>query len=214
MIKLIPILILTSFIAISGKAQLYVEPVAGFQHDLNNPGFKLISTALQLAFKPSRQYELLLLLQRDWGLPLKSTDAAFSLNPALPLMVNAAKTICPSSVSLAIGHRIVVAGSKSLKKLSLILFTGLTFQHISVDYLYDKSNYTILNPDRTINRSGFYVAGGFEYMMMTKTGRMFVQLLIASPPTGKESGYPASFHAMAPVSLHLGYSIPVKAKRK
>jgi hypothetical protein len=208
------ILIITFFIAISTKAQLYVEPVAGFHQDLNNVGFKQINTALQLSFKKNSRYELILLLQKVWGLPLKSSDVAFSLNPAMLLMTNAAKTINPSAVSIAIGHRIVIAGYNSPNRLSVMLFTGIAFQHLTVNYVYDRINYTILNPDRTINRTGFYVAGGFEYMKLTKTGRVFVQLLVASPPTGKESGYPASFHAMAPIGLNLGYSIPVKAKRK
>jgi hypothetical protein len=211
--NLISLIILTLFVT-STKGQLYIEPIAGFQHDMNNHGFNQINTALQLSFKKNKQYELILLLQKGWGLPTKSTDAAFSLNPALPLMANAAKTIRPSAISFAIGHRIVVAGNKSPDRLAVLIYTGISFQHIKVDYLYDKINYTILNPDRTINRSGFYVAGGFEYMKMTKTGRVFVQLMVASPPTGKKSGYPASFHAMAPVSLYVGYSIPVKEKRK
>lgn len=212
--KVIPILLLIALIASNCKAQLYIEPVAGFQHDLNKPGFNQVNTALQLSLKKSRQYEFVLLLQRAWALPTKSTDLAFSLNPTLPLMTYAAKTILPAAVSIAIGHRIAVAGDYSSNKLSILLFTSFTFQHIRVNYLYDKENYTILNPDRTLNRSGIYVAGGIEYMKMTKTGRVFVQLLVASPPSGKESTYPASFHAMAPVSLHVGYSIPFKTIKK
>jgi len=212
--KLIQLLLLSIFIVSKSNGQFFIEPIAGFQHDLNNKDFNLINTGVQLSFKKSRQYELIILLNKSWGLPVKSVDAAYSVNPALPLSINAAKTIKLSAVSIAIGHRITLAGKKSAHKLSALVFTGLIFQRISVNYQYDKENYTILNPDRTLNRSGIYIAGGVEYMRQLKNARAFVQLIISTPPSGKESVYPASFKAMATLGIYAGYSIPLKTNKK
>ena len=212
--KLIKLLLLSFFIVSKSNGQFFIEPIAGFQHDLNNKNFNLINTGVQFSFKKSRQYELIVLLHKSWGLPVKSVDAAYSANPAIPLMMNAAKIIKPAAVSIAIGHRITLAGKKSAHKLSALLFTGILFQRISVNYQYDKENYTILNPDRTLNRSGIYIAGGVEYMRQLKNARAFVQVIITTPPSGKESGYPASFKAMATLGINAGYSIPLKTNKK
>ena len=212
--KLIQLLLLSFFIISKSNGQIFIESIAGFQHDLNNKDFNLINTGVQFSFKKSRQYELIALLHKSWGLPVKSVDAAYSANPAMPLMMNAAKTIKPAAVSIAIGHRITLAGKKSAHKLSALLFTGITFQRTSVNYQYDKVNYTILNPDRTLNRSGFYIAGGAEYMRQLKNARAFIQVIITTPPSGKESLYPATFKAMATLGIYAGYSIPLKTNKK
>ena len=56
--KLIQLLLLLFFIISKSNGQIFIEPIAGFQHDLNNKDFNLINTGVQFSFKKSRQYEL------------------------------------------------------------------------------------------------------------------------------------------------------------
>jgi len=196
------------------KAQIFIEPIAGFQKDFNNSKFNLVNTGLKFSFKESRHYELLVAAYRSWGFSTGGNDIAFTVNPALPLSSIAAKKIIPSAISIALGHRIAITGNKPKDKLSLLLYTGVTFQQFAVKYQYDKENYTILNPDGPLNRNGIYMSGGIEYMRMLNKGRLFFQLLAATPPSGKESKYPNSFHAMAPVNFQAGYSVIIQPKRK
>lgn len=196
------------------KAQLYIEPVAGLQYDINNHNkFKQINTAVQLTLRTNRQYEIILLLQKTWPLKYLSGDSSFSINPGLPLYSNAEKTIRASSFSLAVGNRITITGGKTNNIFSVILYAGLNAQRFAVAYKYDKNNYTILNPDRTLTAEGLFISGGFEYMRKLKKGRFFTQLIIASTPTAKLK-YPASFGLMAPLYLNAGYSILIKKSKR
>lgn len=195
------------------KAQFYIEPIVGYQLDLNNQNkFKQINTAVQFTFRKNRHYELIFLLQKTWPSKSLSGDAAFSLNPALPIYTNAQKTIRASYFSLAVGHRITIVGGKTNNIFSVILYAGLNVQRFAVTYKYDKNNYTILNPDQTQQLGGLYLSGGFEYMRKLKNGRFFTQLVIASPPARKIK-YPASFDFVAPLSLNAGYSVLIKKSK-
>lgn len=197
------------FIA-GSKAQVYLEPFTGYQTDLNSNDFKQINTGLQCSFKKSRGYEFVLQLQKSWPLNFVAADSSFTPNPALPVYASTKKTIRPAALSFAIGHRIKVAGKKTANIFSILIYTGITYQNIKVNYQYDKSNYTVLNPDKTQSRAGFFMSGGAEYMRQFKNGRIFFQLIAASPPVGKKIKYPSSFNFMAPLAFNAGYSIPFK----
>ena len=208
--KIVALLISVWLFAFACKAQFYIEPIVGYQLDLNsNNKFKQLNTAVQFSFRKNRHYELTVLLQKTGFSKYVSGDSSFTLNPALPLYANAAKTIRPSSFSVAVGHRFTIVGGKTNNIFSFILYSGLNVQRFAVAYKYDKSNYTILNPDKTITLAGIYLSGGFEYMRKLKNGRFFTQLVVASPPARKIK-YPSSFGLMAPLSLNAGYSIFIK----
>lgn len=193
------------------KAQIYIEPVVGYQIDLNSTKrFQQINTAVQCSFKQSKGYEFILQLQKSWSLQFVSNDSSFTPNPALPVYANAKKTIRPLASLLALGNRITVAGKNSNNIFSVVLYTGLMSQKIAVSYQYDKNNYTILNPDKTQLRVGIFISGGIEYMRLIKTDRVFFQLNVATPPYGKKINYPSSFGFMAPLSFNAGYSILIK----
>jgi hypothetical protein len=90
------------------------------------------------------------------------------------------------------------------------MYTGFLYQKMDVDYQYDKTNYIVLNPDKTSEVAGLFLSGGLEYMRQLKTGRLFAELNFSTPPvTGKRS-YPYSFNTMAPFSINFGYSILLK----
>lgn len=213
--KIISLLIVFNLVSGFCFAQVYIEPVVGYQFDLNNSKnkFKQINTGLQLSLKTTKVYEVIFLLQKGWSVASVSNDSSFSLNPSLPLYANAEKTIRPSSFSFSVGHRFVIAGKKSNDIFSILLNTGITYQKISVGYNYDKNNYTILNPDQTQKRWAAFISAGVEYMRLLKTGRLFGQINFSSPPTGKKINYPSSFKFMAPLSINAGYSILLKKNK-
>jgi hypothetical protein len=212
--KIIALLITISLFDGYCVAQFYIEPVIGYQIDLNNKNrFEQINSAVQCSFKKSKNYEFVLQLQKSWPLPFFSNDSSFSQNPALPVYANAKKTIRPASSLFAIGHRITVTGKNSSNIFLVVLYTGITSQKIQVSYQYDKSNYTILNPDQTQERVGIIFSGGLEYMRLLKNGRLFIQLNFVTEPVGKKIKYPSSFDFIAPLSLNAGYSIPIKKNK-
>ncbi len=193
-------------------AQFYVEPILGYQIDLNkNSKLKQLNTAINICWKARPKYELILQVQRSWPSSYKSSDASYTTNPALPLYAAANKNISPSALSLLIGHRIKLAGRSSNNSLFVNLSAGVSHQQIKVNYSYDKNNYTILNPDKSVNETGLCVSGGIEYMRTLKTGRVFTQLLFGGF-IHEETNYPNSFYFLVPVSLNVGYSIPISKK--
>lgn len=194
------------------KAQVYLEPFIGYQTDLNSNDFKQVNTGLQCSFKKSKGYEFVLQIQESWAIPFIAADSSFTPNPALPVYASAKKTIRPKASSFSVGHRFVVAGKKTANIFSILFNTGITYQNIKVSYQYDKSNYTILNPDKTQSRLGLYISGGSEYMRLLTNGRIFFQLNVATPPFGKKIKYPSSFYFMAPLAINIGYAVAIKNK--
>jgi hypothetical protein len=211
--QIITLAITVILFTVYGTAQVYIEPVIGYQIDLNNKkGFQQINSAVQFGWKVSKYYGLVVQLQKGWALPSTAADFAFTANPALPVTIAAKKTMRPSTLSFSVGHRIIVAGKNAANIFAIVLYTGVTSQKIAVTYEYDKNNYTILNPDQTQKRISGIFSGGVEYMRLIKNGRLFAQLMVASEPVGKKIKYPSSFDFMAPMSFNIGYSVPLKKK--
>ena len=193
-------------------AQFYIEPILGYQIDLNkNSKLKQINSAINICWKARPKYELILQVQRSWPSSYKSSDPSYTTNPALPVYAAANKSISPSALSLLIGHRIKLAGRSGNNSLFVNLAAGVSNQQIKVDYSYDKNNYTILNPDKSVNETGLYLSGGIEYMRNLKTGRIFTQLLFGGF-IHEETDYPNSFYFLVPLSFNVGYSIPIFKK--
>ena len=204
------------FIAIavfnSSFAQVYIEPFAGYQKDLNNKNFNLLNAGLQLSYKKSKGYELIFQLQKSWPSARRSNDSSFTLNPNLPLYSPAAKKISPAAFTIGVGNRIKVLGRKTKTSVFAKMYTGFVYQKMGVDYQFDKTNYIVLNPDKTSELAGLFLSGGLEFMRQLKTGRLFGELNFSTPPvTGKRS-YPYSFNTMAPFSINIGYSMLLKKR--
>lgn len=193
-------------------SQVYLEPFAGYQNDINNKNFNLLNTGLQLTFKKGRRYELMVQVQKSWSFSNHSYDSSFTANPGLPLYAPAAKKLNPYTITAAIGNRIKLTGGRSNNSLFVKIYTGFTYQRIAVSYQYDKANYTILNPDQSVSEGGLYLSGGLEYMRQLKTGRLFCEVNISTPPLTGKLNYPYSFNLLAPLSFNIGYSIPLKKK--
>lgn len=201
-------------IACSSYAQKFIEPVIGFQVDPNNSGkFKLLNTGIQLAFKESRRYEMVIRMQKCWGLNYHSSDSSFTTNQALPLYAPANKTILPGEWYLSLDHRFILKSRNTNHQFYILLLTGLTFQNLQVTYQYDKNDYTILNPDKTLKGSGLLIGTGFEYMRSFKNNRLFFRLTADALQIGGKIKYPSSFTYMSPVAFNAGYSVLIKKKK-
>lgn len=213
--KIPALIIILNLFAASCMAQFYAEPLAGYQTDLNNKAnrFSGINTGIQLSWHESRYYEFVLQLQKNWGTTRTSGAAAFTLNPALPVYFYAVKKIQPASWTFAAGHRFIVTGKRRPNILSILLYSGIVYQHIGVSYDYDKSNYIILNPDQAQKKWGLSLSGGVEYMRQLTNGRLFFQLNISTPPSGKKTPPYSSFNFGAPLSFNAGYSILLKKNK-
>jgi len=203
-------LILLSTVCMS---QIYIEPFIGYQSDMNSGNFRQFNTGIQSSFKFSKTYELVFQVQKSWPNTSNGTDSSFSLNPNFPLYAPAQKSIRPSSFTITFGNRIRLTNEASLNALNLILNIGFCDQSIEVKYNYDKSNYTILNPDQTQDRSGVYFGGGIEYMRLLRKGRVFIQMTVSTPPAGDKIKYPSTFNVMAPIAVNVGYSFMVSKKK-
>ncbi len=196
------------------QGQIYMEPYTGFQMDLNNNNthFKQINSGVQFSFKSKGAYELVLQLQHSWPLTYNASDSAFTPNPSLPVYVNAPKKIQPSSSSFAVMHRIAVAGKNAANTFYAVLSTGLVYQKIKVSYAYDKTNYSIINPDKTQERTRGYFGLGVLYVRQLQKGRFFAEMDFNTPPIGPKIKYPSTFKFMAPAALNIGYSFKISNK--
>ena len=194
-------------------SQIYIEPFIGYQADMNRGNFRQLNTGLQSSFKFSKTYELVFQVQKSWPKPSNGTDSSFSLNPNLPLYALAQKSIRPSSFTITFGNRIRLTNETSPNALNLLLNIGFCNQSIEVKYNYNKSDYTILNPDQTQDISGVYLGGGIEYMRLLKKGRVFIQMTASTPPGAGKIKYPSTFNIMAPVAVNVGYSFMVSKKK-
>jgi hypothetical protein len=208
-------LLLALLLFLTAQSQTYLDPYTGFQLDLNNThsGFKQLNTGVNISFKGKYSHELALQLQHSLPFSAKSSDVAFTANPSLPLSVNAAKKIQPSSTSFAIVNRIPVAGKKTVNTFYVLITAGAVYQNIKVTYNYDKVNYVILNPDKSLNKIGPYLGAGCMYIYTMKTGRFFTALNFNTPAAGAKTKFPSSFKFMAPASVTAGYSIIIKERR-
>lgn len=202
--------LLLFFIYFPTNAQVYVEPIIGYQIDMtNHPRLNQLNTSVQFAFKTKRS-ELLLTLQKSWGLNRFSTDSSFTLNPALPLSSPAHKKISPNSFSFLVTRRSFLFGNRSGQHVSFLSTIGIEYQQIHVHYTYDKNDYVILNPDKTIQQTSWTLGAGLEYMLPVKSGRFFTQLIISAFTVTQKINYPTSFGFTNPLSVNIGYSFLLK----
>jgi hypothetical protein len=167
---------------------------------------------VQATLNKNRRYELMIRLQHSIGFSERSTDSTFTANPALPLYSVAYKTMRPGAGYLSFDQRFKFRANRQGHQFSILLLMGINAQRITVNYQYDKVNYTILNPDETQKNVSLYVGTGVEYMRWFKHCRLFLQLTVASPPLAVP-WVPSSFSSMAPLAINAGYSLPLKRKK-
>lgn len=205
--------VLLIFQGVTCFSQVYIEPISGYQSDFANHGkFHQINSGIQFSFKKSLRYELIVRIQKSWGLPYHSVDSSFTANNTLPIYEPANKTIVPEAWYLSLDHRFILKSKGKNFQFSILLLTGISGQIFKVNYKYDKIDYTILNPDQTQKTGGISIGTGFEYMRLFKSDRLFFRLTVDAPLMGKIA-YPSSFKSMSLLAFNAGYSFLIK-KRK
>ena len=208
------LLISSTLLACNCFAQLYIAPVAGYQLDVaNNKSFHQINTGIQISMKMSRRYEMILRIQTCLSKEYHYSDSSFTPDPLLPLYEPAYKNIDPQLWYFSFDQRFILNPKNKKQLFSFLLRTGFNSQVLMVSYQYDKTHYVILNPDRTLKASNFFIGAGIEYMRLFKDNRLFVQLAIDSPPAYQGKQYPSSFSFIAPLSLNIGYSFLLQKKK-
>ncbi len=192
-------------------AQSYIEPIIGSRFALNNKAYKFLQVNIgaQYSFRKSKNYDILLQGLISWPIAKSSTVKAYTSNPSLPVDASVEKTTKPYTFSFALGHRVTLFGGEQNNYLALLIYTGVVYEQMLVSYAYDKQNYIILNPDKTQNRANIFASGGFEYLHKLPKGRLFAQLVIASPPFGGSIKYPSTFGFITALSVNVGYAIPL-----
>ena len=208
--KIFSLILIVVLLPAISFCQFYLEPFLGYQKDMNNFKTNLLNTGIQFAYK-IKKYEILFQLQKDWPGIRHGVDSSFTLNTSLPLYSPASKEISISSFACAIGNRVKMIGKNLGSCLFIKLYTGVMIEKANITYSYDKSNYTILNPDQTQDVTGFFVSIGLEYMWQFSNGRIFCDLNFSTPPWAKLN-YPSSYNLLAPVSFNVGYSFQVSKK--
>ncbi len=207
------LLLSTSLIltALSLIAQKYATPYLGYQADLNNDArFRQVNPGCQFSFGQKSGNEFSIQLQYALPLVNASNDSSFTTNPNLPVYSAAKKTIKPATSSISLGGLIKIAGKNSANQFFIILSGGVAYQHIAVSYSLDKTNYTVLNPDKTQNLLGIFISGGIAYTHQLVNGRIVFQMLSSTPLLMRKISYPSSFKPLAPLAFNIGYSIPLK----
>jgi len=200
--------------ACNSTAQIYLEPLTGYQTGVNRrPHFQQISTGLSAVWIAGRNYELSVRVQRNWGFAAHSVDSSFTTDPSLPLFAPAREVIVPTGWTFSLDHRFILKSQHPDRHFSILLFSGFSSQKIAVRYTGDAAHYTVLNPDATQKKFSLFGGTGMEYMKYLGPDRVFVQLTISSPPLNGVIKYPSSFSFMSPLSFLFGYSIHIKRKK-
>lgn len=198
-------------------SQKFIEPVVGIvtNKKVSNGievNLKQITVALQICNAHKKKYENGFKL--DVGLPItfKGNDISYTLNPALPLNKTADKSVKKTSVSLTFFQNFKLFSITKNDNFSFLLNTGASYHKINVKYDYDKTNYVVLNPDKTFQQSGIYLGMGFQYLYALKQGRIFLQSVLNFPLITKKNNYPTSYKGLFSPTINVGYSIPLNKK--
>jgi len=194
--------------SVDSNGQQYIEPVAGYRADVNSRGVAQFNTGIQYTFKKNSRYEMMVRVQKNWPLKHFSSDSSFSVNPLLPVYAPAYKTKEVKSWDFSFDQRFILNPAGKNHHFSVLLRLGFVSEKIDVSYKYDKSNYTVLNPEETRSKFSLYIGTGFEYMKLIKDNWAFIQLTLDTPPLGKVVSPSSSF--MAPLALNVGYSFKIK----
>ena len=199
---------------LKAQAQVTLEPIIGYAYDLRNkPALNQFNTALQFAFYTNKS-NLLVKLQRGWAIAKTIQDPIFTNDPSLPQYATADKTLSAQTSAIELGLRVIALGHKEKSHLSVSLYFGLSHQAIKVIQDYDKTNYAVFTPDISQSVTGIILEAGAEYTKAMKFGDLLLQLTITTPPTPVKFDYSGTYKLMVPLSLNIGYSIPLSAKTR
>jgi hypothetical protein len=198
------------------NAQKYIEPIIGYQNNFLNINDTKKNGILNQAYiglsfsnKKREQYEYAFNLSSGIPITKKIVDSSFTLNIGLPLFSPAYKYTSFFSLSASFVQKYKFIDFSEKDKLIFLFGLGFTYQSIMINYEYDKINYVILNPDKSIRKFGLHTSFGIQYLHYLKKGRIFIQSEIESPIFTKKTKYYTNLKAILPLRYSLGYSIEI-----
>ena len=202
--------IIVLIISIPASAQKYIEPIVGYQvSPKENYIFSQLNAGVQWVLLTKKRKPFFLKIMASLPIANRSLDTAYTTNITFPVLSQVKKVIKPLGFEMSIGKRFIIPPTGKYNKCSFILLAGIAYQRLQVENNFDKKNYELLNPDRTISRFGGLVCFQFEYMRILKNGRLFIQTGISSSPISKRKSNQNSFKFLVPIAFNLGYSIKI-----
>jgi hypothetical protein len=140
-------------------------------------------------------------------------DSSYTLNTNLPLNAPAKKTVQVYSFSASFIRKYLLFRVRKKNELNFLVNAGIAYQKIKVSYEYDKKNYLILNPVKTINSFGILLGFGLRYARVIKGNKIFIESVTDIPILTSKNKYPSPLKIIFPVGFNIGYSIALKNKQ-
>jgi hypothetical protein len=208
------------FITLTAYTQKYLQPFVGYRAYINGqpkndnrPTLRQLNFGVQLLKERKENYEngFRLII----ALPFSNNtvyDSSYTLNPNLPVIAFAKKTVQVYSLSASFIQKYLLFNIKQKNELGILVHTGFAYQKVKVSYDYDKKNYVILNPDKTINGYGVLLGFGLQYARFIKSNKFFVESMLDLPIVTSKNKYPSPLKIIFPVGFNIGYSIALKNK--
>ncbi|HRN56853.1 MAG TPA: hypothetical protein PLL71_10395 [Agriterribacter sp.] len=210
------IFVLLFLIPILSRSQNTIEPYIGYGIDPGNKAlFSQVNAGLQYPVINRRVYQMLIRVQG--GLPLSGTsgnDAAYTSDPSLPLHVTAAYKAKWYSAAFIIGNRFRLVSWAGKNTISPFVSAGVIYQRIAVGhYDYNMEKYTVLNPHRSLKKSGPCIGGGIQYKRDLGRGAAFLQTeFLSSPLVESRNNY--NYKLPVPFAMNIGYVVEFNKKNK
>lgn len=201
---------------ILSHSQNTIEPYVGLGFDLaNKPSYSQVNIGLQYPVINHRVYQMLIRVQG--GLPLNGqsgNDAAYTSDQSLPLNAAAAYKAKWYSAAFIIGNRFRLISWAEKNTISPFVNAGVIYQKIAVGYNnYNMEKYTVLNPHRSLKKTGLCIGGGIQYKRDIGNGAVFLQTEFLSPPIA-DSLHNYNYKLPVPFAISLGYVVEFKKRSK
>lgn len=198
------------------QAQNTLEPYIGHSIDVRNtPSQVQVNTGLQYPVINRRVYQMLIGI--NGGLPLyrrTGNDIAYTPDPSLPLSAAAGYETRWYSCAVSLVHRFRLISWADKNAISLFVKAGFAYQNISVRYdNYNKDKYTVLDPHRSLEKTGPFIGGGIQYKYALSKGSVFAQTEFSSPVLVKNL-YNYNYKIPAPFAINIGYVAAFKKRKR
>lgn len=210
------VLTLLLFSPFMAKAQNTIEPYMGYSIDLGNERtLSQVNIGLQYPVITHRVYQMLIGVRGGFPLNKHSrNDAAYTSEPSLPLSVTIGYEAKWYSCAISLGHRFRLISWADKNTISSFVNAGVAYQSISVNHDgYNKDEYTVLNPHRSLKKAGVFIGGGIQYRRELGMGAIFLQPEVSSPPL-VESLNNYNYKLPVPFAISIGYTVGFKKRNK
>jgi hypothetical protein len=198
------------------QAQNTLEPYIGHSIDVRNtPSLVQVNVGLQYPVIDRGIYQMLIGV--NGGLPLDKrtgNDIAYTPDPSLPLSASTGYETRWYSCAVSLVHRFRLISWADKNAISLFVKAGFAYHSISVSYdNYNRDKYTVLDPHRSLKKTGPFAGGGIQYKYELNKGSVFVQTEFASPVLVKNL-HNYNYKLPALFAINIGYVVAFKKRKK